>query len=66
MMIAFDIIGYWCCCLQDLFLLENLLASDGTPLETHFDLQFSIAPVALGLTGILLAMWLYKKENDKT
>ncbi len=41
------------------------VSSDGTPLASHFDIGFSIAPVALGLTGILAALWLYKKQNDK-
>ncbi|HMU45431.1 MAG TPA: NADH-quinone oxidoreductase subunit L [Chitinophagaceae bacterium] len=39
--------------------------SDGNPLETHFHLQFSILPVALGLAGIFMAMWLYKKQNNR-
>ena len=34
-------------------------------MESHFHLQFSIAPVALGLAGIFTAMWLYKKQNNK-
>ena len=34
-------------------------------MESHFHLSFSIAPVAFGLTGILLALWMYKKENNK-
>ncbi len=41
------------------------VSSDGTRLETAFHLQFSIAPVALGLAGIFIAMWMYKKENNK-
>jgi NADH-quinone oxidoreductase subunit L len=41
------------------------VSSDGTPLETKFHLLFSIAPVALGLTGIFTAMWLYKKQNTR-
>ncbi|MEP7231885.1 MAG: NADH-quinone oxidoreductase subunit L [Ginsengibacter sp.] len=43
----------------------NFITTDGTPIESHFDLKFSIAPVALGLAGIFIAMWLYKKQNDK-
>ena len=43
----------------------HFVSSDGTVLETKFHLQFSIAPVALGLTGIFTAMRLYKKQNDK-
>ncbi len=41
------------------------VSSDGTPLASHFDIAFSIAPVALGLAGIFTALWLYKKQNDK-
>ncbi len=41
------------------------VSSDGKALHAHFDLSFSIAPVALGLIGILTAFWLYKKQNDK-
>ena len=43
----------------------NFVSSDGKVLESAFHLQFSIAPVAFGLTGIVIAMWLYKKENNK-
>ena len=43
----------------------NFVSSDGTRLETEFHLMFSIAPVALGLAGIFLAMWMYKKQNDR-
>ncbi len=43
----------------------NYVSSDGRPLVSHFDLQFSILPVTLGLTGIFAAMWLYKKQNSR-
>jgi NADH-quinone oxidoreductase subunit L len=43
----------------------KFVSSDGTPLESHFHLQFSILPVALGLLGIFIAMWLYKKQNSR-
>ena len=43
----------------------NFVSSDGSRLESAFHLQFSIAPVALGLLGIFAAMWLYKKQNDR-
>jgi len=43
----------------------NFESSDGKTLESAFHLQFSIAPVLIGLTGIFIAMWLYKKENNK-
>ena len=41
------------------------VSADGAPLESHFHLQFSIAPVALGLVGIFTAMWLYRKQNSR-
>ena len=44
----------------------RFVSSDGTPLESHFHLQFSIAPVGLGLIGIFAAMWFYKKENSRS
>ncbi len=44
----------------------NFVSSDGMPLESHFHLQFSIAPVALGLAGIFVATLLYKKTNDRS
>jgi len=43
----------------------KFVSSDGAALESEFHLQFSIAPVVLGLIGIFTAMWLYKKQNDK-
>ena len=43
----------------------KFVSSDGTPLESHFDPMFSIAPVGVGLSGILIAMWLYKKQNER-
>ncbi len=43
----------------------HFVSSDGTRLESEFHLQFSILPVALGLAGILLAMWLYSKHNER-
>ncbi|MEP7373512.1 MAG: NADH-quinone oxidoreductase subunit L [Chitinophagaceae bacterium] len=41
----------------------KFVSSDGAPLVTKFHLQFSIAPVVLGLAGIFTSLWLYKKEN---
>jgi NADH-quinone oxidoreductase subunit L len=41
------------------------VTSDKTALQSHFDPMFSIAPVAFGVIGILLAMWIYKKESLK-
>jgi NADH-quinone oxidoreductase subunit L len=44
----------------------EFVSTDGKALESHFHLSFSIAPVALGLAGILIAMLMYKKENNKS
>ena len=43
----------------------NYVSSDGLPLETSLHLQFSIAPVLIGLAGILLAAWFYKNKTDR-
>lgn len=41
------------------------VSSDRRVLETHFDPVFSIAPVVIGLIGILVAMWMYKEANAR-
>ena len=41
----------------------NFVSSDGKVLPSEFHLQFSIAPVALGLAGIIIAFVMYKKQN---
>ncbi|MBK8088532.1 MAG: NADH-quinone oxidoreductase subunit L [Chitinophagaceae bacterium] len=43
----------------------HFVSTDGKALETPFHLMFSIAPVLIGLTGIAVAMWMYKKESSK-
>ncbi|MCW3118200.1 MAG: nuoL [Chitinophagaceae bacterium] len=43
----------------------HYVSADGRKLEPHFHIIFSMAPVAFALTGILLAMWLYKNKNNK-
>lgn len=43
----------------------HYVSSDGKVLETEFHPLFSIGPVVLALSGIFLAMWLYKKANAK-
>jgi len=43
----------------------ELVSSDGKVLHSELHLSFSIAPVALGILGILIAAWLYSKENEK-
>ena len=42
---------------------SQLITSDGVALETHIDLVFSIAPVALSLIAILISARFYKTEN---
>ncbi len=43
----------------------KFVSSDGAALESHFHLDMTIVPVMFGLTGIFIAMWLYKKQNNK-
>ena len=43
----------------------ELVSAHGKALESHFDLAFSAAPVALGAAGILLAIWMYAKAGDR-
>ena len=43
----------------------EFVSSDGTPLHSEFDPGFSIAPVALGVAGILLALWFYLRANER-
>ncbi len=44
----------------------EFVSIDGKPLVSKINLVFSIAPVALGLTGIMAALWLYKKQNNRS
>lgn len=43
----------------------NFVSSDGKPLAAHFDPLFSLAPVLVAITGILLAARMYKTENNR-
>lgn len=43
---------------------SSLVTSDGSPLETHMDMLFSIAPVTLAVIAIIMATRLYKTENE--
>ncbi|MCX6315651.1 MAG: NADH-quinone oxidoreductase subunit L [Bacteroidetes bacterium] len=43
----------------------HFVSSDRIPLASHFDLSFSVLPVALGLLGILAAMWVYARQSDR-
>jgi NADH-quinone oxidoreductase subunit L len=54
-----------CSVMAGLVPFGEFVSSDGKVLESHFDIKFSIAPVAFGVVGILLAMWMYKNENNK-
>lgn len=54
-----------CSVMAGLIPFGEYVSSDTRKLESHFDPMFSIAPVAFGVIGILLAMWMYKKENGK-
>jgi NADH-quinone oxidoreductase subunit L len=44
---------------------SSLITSDGVPLASHVDIGFSTFPVLLALTGIGLATFLYKTENNR-
>jgi NADH-quinone oxidoreductase subunit L len=41
------------------------VSTDGKMLESHFYFAFSVLPVMLGVAGILIAMLLYKKQNNR-
>jgi NADH-quinone oxidoreductase subunit L len=43
----------------------NFVTANRVPMETHFHLLFSIAPVALAVVGIFIAASLYKKETNR-
>ena len=43
----------------------NFVSSDGAVLASKFHVEFSIAPVAIGLAGIFTAGWVYRKQNNK-
>ena len=44
---------------------SSWITSDGVPLESHIDIGFSAFPVLMALTGIGLATYLYKTENNR-
>ncbi|MEI6151672.1 MAG: NADH-quinone oxidoreductase subunit L [Chitinophagia bacterium] len=45
---------------------SQFITSDGTALETHIDMVFSIAPVTLSIIAILLSASFYKSHNNKS
>jgi NADH-quinone oxidoreductase subunit L len=42
---------------------SSLVTSDGMPFETHIEWKIAIPSILIGLLGILVAMWFYKKES---
>jgi NADH-quinone oxidoreductase subunit L len=44
---------------------SKFVTPDGTSVGTHFDISFSITPVIIALTGIILAAFLYKRKNER-
>ena len=44
---------------------SKFVTANGIPAEGHFDIKFSIAPVAIGFAGILLAAYLYRRQNER-
>ncbi len=42
----------------------NFVSGDGKPVHTSLQINFSIAPVLLGLVGILAAAFIYKRERS--
>ena len=45
---------------------SQFITSDGAAIETHIDMVFSIAPVALSIIAILLSASFYKSHNAKS
>jgi NADH-quinone oxidoreductase subunit L len=43
-----------------------MVTTDGAPLETHFDLMFTLVPVVLVLLAIFSAARMYKTDNDSS
>ena len=43
----------------------KFLSAGNRPAVTHFDISFSLAPVLLAIAAILLAAWLYRKQNNR-
>jgi NADH-quinone oxidoreductase subunit L len=54
-----------CTVITGFFGFGEYVTTDGKALENHMDWTFSIAPVGLAAAGILFAMLLYKKENER-
>jgi NADH-quinone oxidoreductase subunit L len=54
-----------CTVITGFFGFGEYVTTDGNGLESHMDWTFSIAPVGLAAAGILFAMLLYRKENER-
>lgn len=54
-----------CTVLTGFFGFGEYVTTDGKGMESHIDPAFSIAPVGLAAAGIIIAMLLYKKKNEK-
>lgn len=54
-----------CSALVGLIPFGKFVSVGNQPLETHFHLMFSILPIIIGVAGILIALLMYKKENDR-
>jgi NADH-quinone oxidoreductase subunit L len=54
-----------CSLLAGLVAFGKYVSADGKGLESQFHLAFSIAPVLLAITGICIALLLYKNESSK-
>ena len=55
----------FCSIFAGLIHFGGYVSSDKKILESHFEPLFSIAPVVIGLLGILIATWMYRKETDR-
>ena len=42
---------------------SSLITSDGVPFEAHIEWMIAIPSILIGIVGILVAMWFYKKET---
>jgi NADH-quinone oxidoreductase subunit L len=42
---------------------SSLVTSDGIPFESHIEWKIAIPSILIGILGILVAMWFYKKES---
>jgi NADH-quinone oxidoreductase subunit L len=63
MMVPLIILGA-CALFAGLVPFSGLVTADGAPIETHIDILFSLTPVLFAIAGILLAIRLYKTENE--